>query len=250
MSAQPVLLPRSAACLVTAYLWAVAGCGGGNPAASLDYRPPATPLRPGAVRTLHLPDDQPYSLHRAPVQRTPRLAGDVKVAAEAHPDGTARARTEVIEEGEGWAGFQLGHAIRNETIRQITLDVQIELDYAVSVHTRPDPLQAGASVALDVLARDQLNRRLRQLTVLSHESGDGPLESRDTRRVRWTLILAPGDAVTLYVGGQTAGKLRTTGASGPPPRVTAELKLTRLRMIIVPQPRAGGPSDAQDDQPH
>lgn len=235
---------RPSGTLVACALIVVVGCTAGNPTASLDYRPATLPLRPGQLRTLRLPEDDRFSLHRAPTQRIPRLTGEVRVEADAREDGTARARTQIVSEGEGWAGFQVGHAVRNETVRQIVLDVRIELAWATRVETSPEPLIRGASVVLDVLARDQDNRRLRQVNLLTHDSKDGPLEAQASRTIHWRLTLAPGKAVTLYVGGQTAGKLRA--AAGTKPRtVSSELQLKRLHMILTPEPPAGGPRDAQ-----
>ncbi len=236
-------VPGSLAVLVPLSLL-ITGCSGGNPTANLEYRPPALNLKAGRLKPIRLPQDDPFSLHRAPTQRTPRLTGDVAVEAEAHPDGTAQARTQIVAEGEGWAGFQVGHAVRNETIRQIVLDVRIELDYAARAESLPQPLIGGASVALDVLARDQNNRRLRQLSLLSHDSEDGPLDAQSTRTVHWRLTLAPGDTVTLYVGGQTAGKLRYS-ATDPQRTLRSELRLRRLRMILTPELPAGDARDAQ-----
>ncbi len=236
---------RPSGTLVAVALIVLAGCSAGNPTTSLDYRPPTLALRPGRLGTLRLPEDDRFSLHRAPTQRIPRLTGQVQVEADARDDGTARARTQVVAEGEGWAGFQVGHAVRNETARQIVLDVRIELDWATRVETSPQAPIPGADVSLDVLARDQDNRRLRSVNLLTHDSKNGPLDTESSRTIHWRLTLAPGDAVTLYVAGRTAGKLRSAGRAAAQRTVVSELQLRRLHMILTPEPSAEVRSDAR-----
>jgi hypothetical protein len=179
----------------------IAGCGGGEFASELEARPTARALSQREGQTLRLPHDERFSIALAPTQETPGLGGTAEAEAHASKDGSADATARVENGGSAQAGFQLGHAVKNDSDRQMELHVRVRCGYELEVAVTPATPTPGAKVGLKLYARDGRNRLLRAFSLAQHSTEEGAAQSRDSQDLDFRLTLAPYQSVSLYVGG-------------------------------------------------
>jgi len=184
---------------------AVAGCGGSQFGADLSAKPKPMPIRGVEDSTIRLPADAPFSIRLAPARRDAGLDGTAQADAKADRSGSASASAKVKNGGTAAADFQLGHAFRNDTSRQIDLSFRLQFAYEFDASITPDDGGKDATVGLKLYARDDRNRTLAANTVVLHSTADGPAHGgAKDQQVEFTITLGPGEAVNVYLAGHAA----------------------------------------------
>ena len=132
--------------------------------------------------------------------------------------------------GSALAGFQLGHALKNDTDRQMALRVQLSCTYETNaVATPPGPLP-DAQINLNLYARDSSNRLLREIGLALHSTEDGAAACKDDKQVSFSLTLGPREAVNVFV----AGSVNIDTQEGR--SAEGSIKLSGLKMEIQAEP--------------
>ncbi len=186
---------------LTGLLGMLAGCAS-LPGSELTLRPAPSELR--AAAALRLPADQKFSIHLAPSSRAPGLGGQAESSSTATDDGNASANASVQNGGKASAGFQLGHAFRNETDRQLDLGTSLELSYSFSTLATPASQTPEATITLLVYVRDGRNRLLSSFKLVEHTTEQGYVSASASREFKFSPTLAPGDSVTIFAAGNIA----------------------------------------------
>jgi hypothetical protein len=222
---------RDAACVALALLAVgLPGCGRGGFTSELPVQPQAQIVRATEGTTLSLPQDKPLAIALAPTQETPGLDGTADADAHATKDGNADARAAVKNAGTATGGFQLGHALKNETERQVDFDFHVRFRYEYEAKAEPASGLPDATVALTLYGRTGRGRRLTELDLLQHSTGDGAVQRAADEDLHFTLTLGPGETVNVYLGGE----VKVEVADGH--SASGSLKVSALKMDIVTRP--------------
>lgn len=182
-------------------LLSLAGCSGGDFGSELTVRPKPRPLSRGDGQVVRLPQDEPFSIALAPTQETPGLVGTAEVDAHASKDGNADARASVENGGSAVAGFQLGHALKNDSDRQMVLHVHLRCEYVTEAEANPPGPLPDAKVGLKLYARDSRNRLRRNFNLTQHSTEEGAASSKDRKDIRFGLTLGPYEWVNIFLAG-------------------------------------------------
>lgn len=211
--------------------WVVlaAGCSGNGVGSELKARPRPRPLEAEKGRVVRLPQDEPFSIALAPSQEAPGLGGEARAEARASREGSAEATAEVKNGGSAQAEFQLGHAFRNDSDRQVELQVRVRCGFETAASADPPGPLPDARVELRLYARDDRNRLVRNIGLTGHSTENGAASSTDSKDVVFGLALGPGEAVSVFVGGGVRVETRE-GRSA-----RAAIKLTGLEMEVRTQ---------------
>ena len=218
----------------------LAGCGSGRFGSDLSARPAPRPIQPNDGDSLRLPRDASFSIVLPQASKKPGLDGTAEADAEATGAGDAMATVAVTHSGEALGLFQLGHAFKNDTDRQVDLEVAVQLNYSFEATADPESGYPDATVGLRLYARDVHGRMLRDLEFVEHSTENGPAASKGDEQARFTLTLGPGQAVDVFVAGQAKAEIRA-GRSA-----TGSLKLSDLQMEVTTRPAP--PVRAVDDE--
>lgn len=221
------LARRFVRCTPLALVLLLGGCAGANFGSDLSARPRPQPLPKQDETRLQLPADRAFSITLAPSSREPGLGGKAEVHSSANSDGQAHAKATVQKGGSANAMFQIGHAFQNDTPQQADLDFKIAFDADYHIHTPHDSVRPEASVGLKLYARDGRGRLLRNMDLIGHTSEKGNAQRSIAETLEFTLTLAPGESVDVYLAGQVRVEV-TDDRSG-----RGELRLRNLSMQIV-----------------
>lgn len=216
---------------ITALLSALplGGCTGGNDLGELAARPKPRNLAPAAP--LKIPADEPFTILFAPSSKQPGLGGAAEADARARPDGSAEARVQITGGGQAQAAFQIGHAVRNDSDRQVDLEVAIRYRYEYSAETQADARNEDARIALKLFARDDTNRLLRSMDLLDFATGHGAAQRSGAETLGFRVTLGPGTAASIYLAGEAAADTTRT-----PRNAAAQLKLADVGFEITSRP--------------
>ncbi|MGE0482090.1 MAG: hypothetical protein AB7Q17_16635 [Phycisphaerae bacterium] len=218
--------------------WALAGCAAGGPGAELGIRPQPFVVAAPEAKTLRVPQDERFSIVLSPSSREPGPGGAADARADADAGGSAEVKADVQRGGKASGTFQLGHAWKNDTDRQIDVALATEYRYAFSVQAEQQPgaRDAGIDLSLKFYARDHLNRLVRSVDLVQHttEQGDAARQSQESFRV--TLPLPPGATIYVYLAGHVTIDTARSGRSA-----SGELRVSdvRLEAALSPAPAVG-----------
>lgn len=177
------------------------GCDGGGLGSELSARPTPRSLDPDGDRVLQLPKDEPFSIALAPTQEQPGLGGTADANAHVSKQGSADADARVSNGGSATAGFQLGHAVKNDSDRQAELSVRVRCNYETQAEATPPGPLPDAIVGLWLYARDGHNRLLRSFDLTHHSTAEGAASSHDRKDVQFTLTLGPRESINVFLAG-------------------------------------------------
>lgn len=208
-------------------LSSVGGCASGNFASELSSKPQPRTLTATDTFELHLPAQEKFSIARPQANEDAGLYGKADANADARPDGTAIVQASASDGGKASAQFQLGHAFQNNTDRQLALDITVRFKYESESAEEPADGRPDAAVGLKLYARDSRNRIIRNYTLMRHTTEEGPATSQDQRRYAFPVTLAPGEAVSVYLGGEATATVRDGY------KAQSRLALTELEMDVV-----------------
>ncbi len=212
------------------WLGLLTGCMGTQFGAELSAKPKPRPLRATQPTTLHLPQDEPFAIALPSASKKPGLDGAADADATARPAGEAEATASVKQSGTAEAVFQLGHALANETDRQMDLDCTVRLKYEFEVSNTPAQRLHDATIGLRLYAREARGRLLRDLALLDYTTESGAAGRTGDESFRFIVTLAPGDVVHMFLAGQAKVDIPAERTA------TAKLKVTGVQFDITAQP--------------
>jgi hypothetical protein len=220
----------------------ITGCGGGDFGSELTVRPKPHLLSGSDGQVLRLPHDEPFSITLAPTQETPGLGGTAEADTQVSKKGNADAVARVENGGSALAQFQLGHALKNDSDRQMDLHVHLACDCQTEAEATPPGPLPDAKISLTLFARDNHNRLLRSINLAQHSTEEGAAASKDHAQRSFTLTLGPGESVNVFV----AGSARVDTQDGHSAR--GSIKLSGLEMEIKTElaPPVQQAADEQD----
>jgi hypothetical protein len=96
----------------------------------------------------------------------------------------------------------MGHAITNETDRQMDFNVSLAFRYAFEAEADANSRLPDASVGLRLYAREKRGRLLRDVALVSYTTENGATRRASSEDLDFTLTLGPGDTVEVYLAGQ------------------------------------------------
>lgn len=207
-----------------------ASCTSGELGGELAARPKPHALRQPEGVTIRLPQDEPFAIALPRSSRQVGLGGEAAADATAKPTGEAEARASVTTSGTAEGVFQLGHALLNETDRQTDLDLTVRFRYSFEVTQATESRLADAVLGLRLFARDDRGRLLRELPLVQHSTENGAAQRSADECVQFTLTLAPGGAVNVFLAGQTKVDIPAERSAA------ALLKLEGLQFEVVTRP--------------
>jgi hypothetical protein len=178
-----------------------AGCGGNGFGSELKVQPTPRPLSQSSNRTIRVPQDEPFSITLAPVQKEAGLEGTAEVEAHVSKGGSADAAARVENGGSARAWFQLGHAFENDSDRQAELRVRVRGEFETAAGATPPGPLPDARVGLKLYARDSRNRVLRDFCLMQHSTDKGAAASTDRKEVDFVLTLGPREWVSVFLTG-------------------------------------------------
>jgi hypothetical protein len=174
-----------------------------------------------------LPQEEPFSITLGPTQETPGLDGTAEADTHVSKDGKANAVASVENGGSALAGFQLGHALQNDSDRQMDLHVQVRCEFGTEADATPPGSPPDAQVGVALYARDGRNRLLRHFDLAQHSTEEGAASSRDQKDLQFTLTLGPRESVNVFL----AGSVKIDAQDGHSAR--GSIKLDGLEMDIT-----------------
>jgi hypothetical protein len=166
-----------------AALVVLSGCGGGGFGSELAARPTPRSLELGQGAMLRLPQDERFSIALAPKQAAPGLGGAADAVANVSRDGHADATAQVENGGSATASFQLGHALKNDSDRLVSLHVRLRCEYETDAEVTPPRPSPDARIELSLYARDGRNRLVRSLNLARHATDEGAISSKDHKDI-------------------------------------------------------------------
>jgi hypothetical protein len=103
--------------------------------------------------------------------------------------------------GSATAGFQLGHALRNDSDRLVSMHVRLRCEYETEAQATPPGPLPDAKVELNLYARDGRNRLVRTFNLAQHSTEEGAAASRDRKDIDLTLPLGAREWVSIFLAG-------------------------------------------------
>ena len=204
------------------------GCGAGELGSELSMRPKPQSLDTNT--TLHVPQDEPFSITLSSSQETPGLSGETETEKNVSNDGNASAAVKVRKGGSAEAAFQIGQSVINDSDQQVQLCVTARCSYETEVATVPPGPFGDAEVNLTLYARDGRNRLLKSLKFAAHASDEGAASSKNTKEVVFDLPLGARESVNLFVAGNV--QIETV----PEREASGRIELRGLEMVIETKP--------------
>lgn len=218
--------------------WGLAGCGGGNFASEISVRPNPHLLASRGEARIRLPADERFSIALAPSRQSPGLGGTASAKGTARPDGTADASAGVVHGGEAECTLQIGHAFRNDTEQQLDLEVAASVAYEYTAELPTDAVGVTLNVGVRLYARNSRNLLVRNYALVAHSTDDGSASRQGQEKLRFTIALAPGETVTLFVAGQAAVKTEFGKSAA------CRLELKQTEMEVTTRAAEAAPSSA------
>lgn len=206
-----------------------AGCSGSGAGSELAYqaRPTLVADAAGGGSTLHLPRQQPFSIVLSPSREEPGLGGTAHAEAVASGDGQARTAAQVGAEGSAQGTFQLGHALSNQSARQVDLSFSVRFAYEYSASLTPQAARPDAKVSLTLYARDGRNRLLVERPLITHSTEQGAVQDVGTTQTQFTLTLGPDESVSVFLAGQAQVQAKGVATA------QAQVAVTGLEMDVT-----------------
>lgn len=199
------------------------GCEGGGPG-ELSMRPSTRPFRLDAA--IQVPRDFPFAILSSPSQENPAPGGVVQSHAESKSTGEARAVTSVERGGAGAASFQLGAAFVNDTDRQVDVTVSARYRYAFALSTDARTRAADGTLNLHFYARDQFNRLLRDMPLLTQTTEQGATTQSGENQLEFTVTIGARDSLYLFFGGAVGVDTLKTARSAKSELTLSDVSLT------------------------
>ncbi len=226
--------------LLSSVLLVAGGCAGAEYGAELRKRPEPLALDRPENRSLRLPGDTPFTITLKEATEKAELTGTADADATADGDGSGMARAEVSQGGTASSGFQVGHALRNQTSRHMQVEVAARMKLTFEVgDADEDPLPlAGAFATL--YARDNQNRTLARHTLLAHQSDVGDASGTEDKTVSFDLLLGPGETANIYV----AGNVQINAEEGKSAAGSVTLEGLEMKIQVQPAPGIEATGDA------
>ncbi len=209
-----------------AVLVGLSACGGGGFGSELATRPTPRSLDTGQGATLRLPQDEPFSITLAPKQAAPGLGGTAEAVSHVSNDGHADADARVDNGGSATASFQLGHALKNDSDRLVSLRVCLRCEYETEAEATPARPLPDAKIGLNLYVRDGRNRLVRSLTLAQHSTDEGAASSKNHKDIEFTLSLGARQSVNIFLAGGV--EIETTEGHA----AHGSIKLSKLEMEI------------------
>jgi hypothetical protein len=216
----------------------LAGCASAQFGSELSARPKARAIDKIEGAALHLPQDQPYNITLPKVTKEPRLEGTADADALAKPTGDGSASATVTNGGKAEGIFQIGHALTNATDRQADFEFRVRYNYEFEARATTELALPDASVGLRLYARSERGRLLRDLVLVQHTTENGAAQRSAGDSLTFTLTLAPGETVDVFVAGQAKIEV-PDGRSA-----SCALKITGLQMDVTTRPAPAVPASA------
>ena len=218
------------------------GCGGDHFGSELSAKPRPRPMgRPEGV-TLRLPREHAFNIVLPSATQKSGLNGTAKADATAEPDGHAQAVAAVTHSGTAEGLFRLGHALVNDTERQVDVDFNVRLHYEFDAQSSSTSRLPDARVGLRLYVRDDSGVLLRDVSLMSYTTENGSARRAADEHEQFTLTLGPRAEVSVFLAGR-AGADISEGRSA-----SATLTLSNLRFEVVTRP-APAVRTAGDEQP-
>lgn len=218
------------------------GCGGSQFAGELSARPRPQAIGASDTQLIQLPGDRKFSIHLAPSSQQAGLEGQAEANASADRAGDAQANASVQQGGTASAAFQLGHAFKNTSGRQIDLHFELNFSYSFDASATPDQGVPDATVGLKLYARDQHNRLLTSLPVVLHSTEDGDATSgADRQTIKFSVTLGPGSSANVFL----AGYARIDSPEGRSAQGSVELRGLTMRVQSKTAPAVRAVGDEQ-----
>ncbi|MGE3180468.1 MAG: hypothetical protein AB7N71_02480 [Phycisphaerae bacterium] len=219
----------AAACAI-AGVGALVGCSGSSFGSDLAVRPAPKLIRDTDGKTMSFPRDGKFTIRLPQSSKQAGLSGTVDADAIVEVGGKASARAEVKNGGSGNGTVQLGHLLKNDTNRQIDLEIRTAFHFEFDVSCDPDEKLPGASVGVRLYVRDQRNRLLREFDLVQHSTEQGSVRRASDEVIEFNTTLGPDDAIAVFVAGQAAVET-LEGRSA-----TATLNIDGMTMDITTNP--------------
>jgi hypothetical protein len=214
------------ACLSAAL---AAGCSSGGFGSELASRPVARPVGDVAGRTLRIPQDEKFSIRQQSDQDRAELGGHAQSDAQASTDGSAAASAEVRNGGTAEATFQLGHAVANDSDRQMELTIRVRCKYELDVSNTPPTLLPDAFAGLNLYARDGRNRLLRTDVLVGQSTEQGSAGGSAQVERTFVVTLGPRDSLAVFVAGNAKIDVK------PERSARATLNIAGLELEFTPR---------------
>ena len=205
------------------------GCMGAQFGSELSARPKPRALRSTQPTTMHLPQDEAFSIVLPSASKKAGLDGTAESDADAKPTGAAEASAAVKISGTADGLFQLGHALSNETDRQMDLAFTVRAHYEFEAKNEPAERLPDAAVGLRLYARELRGRLLRDLALVDATTESGVAQRQGDQTLNFTLTLGPGDTIHVFLAGQAKVDI-ATGRSA-----SASLKVNGVEFDVVTQ---------------
>lgn len=215
---------------VVAATAAIIGCGGANFASELSRKPTPRVVADVQPLTISLPSPRAFSIVTRDASHHADLGGTAEADAHAVKDGSADATARVSRGGQATASFQLGDSFRNDTQRQMDLQVSVQLKYEFTTEAPPRTAPVEGTVGLKLYASDKAGRLTRNETLISHAVEDGATTRSGDSVLGFTLTLGPGDTANIFLAGQ-ADVQADYGRSA-----ACSLKISDVRMEVTTRP--------------
>jgi hypothetical protein len=222
--------PGRFALAVVVPVLALSGCTSGQFGSELSARPKTTAIHTTEAKTLHIPQDEPFSIALPRASREPGLDGTAESDATAKPSGEAAVSAAVTKIGKAEGMFQLGHAFANDTDRQLDLEFSVVVHCEFEAREEPDEGLPDATVGLRLYARDQRGRLLRDLGLVDHTTEHGSTRQQADRTLGFKITLSPGGSVNVFLAGQTKVEIPAERSA------SAMLKVSGLRFDVAVKP--------------
>lgn len=218
------LIGVSCGILLSVFTTQLMGCAAGG-ASELAIKPVAKPLRlDGAIR---VPGDHPFSVLSSPSQENPAPGGRAEAQAEAKPTGESKANAVVENGGTASASFQLGSAFVNESDQQIDVSISAKYHYDYALQTSAKSRSGDATLSLHFYARDQYNRLLRDIPLLTQSTDQGAAGQSGESTLNLTLTIGPRDSLYVFFGGAVGVDTLKSSRSA-----NAELRLSGVELSL------------------
>lgn len=205
------------------------GCGAAGFGSELSTVPVAKPVSDISGGTIRIPQDEKFSIRQQSDHDQAELGGSATADATAAVEGTAAATADVTHGGTAEGTFQLGHAFQNDSNRQMDLLVRVRCTYEATVSNEPVTALPDAFAGLNLYARDGRNRLVRTDVLAAQSTEQGGTTGGGQVERRFTLTLAPGDSVAVFVAGNARVGVK------PERSARSSIRLTGLELEVSPK---------------
>lgn len=205
------------------------GCAGSSFGSELAVRPAPKLIRDIQTTSFSFPRDGKFSIRLPQSSKQAGLVGTVEADATVDTGGKANAKAIVENGGTGSGTVQIGHLIKNDTFRQMDLDIRVAFHFEFDVSCSPDAKVPAASAGIRLYVRDQRNRLLREFDLVQHTTEQGSVRRNSDEEIEFTVSLGPDDSAAIFVAGQASVETeegRSASATLEIDQLTMDIKTT------------------------